>query len=298
MPHTITPQELPRWVPGKVLSSSDALGWKGIAHRAYRYAGLDVPIPPLDHFMVVRYSVGSTPMDRCFDARWSRADCRPGDASLLSMSEPSHWHWTQQIDVSHVYLSNGLMSRVAGELMERSVAEVKLLDVLNTRDPTLLAITDALTGEAVQPGPGGALYAEALGTQLAVHLLRNYAEVRFAGAIGAGRLSPAQMRRVTELIESRMHEAIGLEDLAQAAGLGVCTFHRRFRDTQGRAPHAFVVDQRVKRAQHLLAAGTMAVKEVAASCGFSDQAHLTRVLKARLGVTPARLRAAARGASR
>lgn len=292
MPNIITPKELPQWVPGEVLSSSDNLGWRGVGHRSYRYAGLDVPIPPLDHFMVVRYAAGQTPMDRCFDQRWSRADCRPGDASLLTMSEASHWHWTQQIDVSHVYLSNSLMSRVAGEVMDRPVAEVRLHDVLCARDPTLLAITDAITQEAVQPEMGGPLYAETLGTQLAVHLLRRYAQVTFRHDLPGGRLSPAQMRRVLDLIDSRLHEALTLEDMAEAAGLGVCTFHRRFRETQGRAPHAFVIDRRVERARQLLAAGDLAVKEVAASCGFSDQAHMTRVLRARLGTTPAKLRAA------
>lgn len=292
MPNIITPKELPQWVPGEVLSSSDNLGWKGVGHRSYRYAALDVPIPPLDHFMVVRYAAGQTPMDRCFDQRWSRADCRPGDASLLTMSEASHWHWTHQIDVSHVYLSNSLMSRVAGEVMDRPVAEVRLHDVLCARDPTLLAITDAITQEAVQPEMGGPLYAETLGTQLAVHLLRKYAQVTFRHDLPGGRLSPAQMRRVLDLIDSRLHEALTLEDMAEAAGLGVCTFHRRFRETQGRAPHAFVIDRRVERARQLLTAGDLAVKEVAASCGFSDQAHMTRVLRARLGTTPAKLRAA------
>ena len=89
-----------------------------------------------------------------------------------------------------------------------------------------------------------------------------------------------------------LHEALTLEDMAEAAGLGVCTFSRRFRETQGRAPHAFVIDQRVKRARELLTIGDLAVKEIAASCGFSDQAHMTRVLRARLGTTPAKLRAA------
>lgn len=292
MPNIITPKELPKWVPGEVLSSSDNLGWKGVGHRSYRYAALDVPIPPLDHFMVVRYAAGQTPMDRCFEQRWSRADCRPGDASLLTMSEASHWHWTQQIDVSHVYLSNSLMSRVAGEVMDRPVAEVRLHDVLCARDPTLLAITDAITQEAVQPEMGGPLYAETLGTQLAVHLLRKYAQVTFRHDLPGGRLSPAQMRRVLDLIDSRLHEALTLEDMAEAAGLGVCTFHRRFRETQGRAPHAFVIDRRVERARQLLTAGDLAVKEVAACCGFSDQAHMTRVLRARLGTTPAKLRGA------
>ncbi|MBL8475441.1 MAG: helix-turn-helix transcriptional regulator [Methyloversatilis sp.] len=296
MGRAITPEELLDWVPGTILSSSDKLGWKGVSHRAYHYAGLDVFIPPLDHFMVVRYAAGQTPMDRCFDDRWSRAQCAPGDASLLTMSQASHWHWTQDVDVSHVYLSNTLMDRVASEVTERSVAEVRLRDVLCAKDPTLVAITDAITSEAKQNGMGGPLYVEALGTQLAVHLLRNYADVRFRSSNDPGRLSSAQLRRVLDLIESRLHEALTLEDMAEAAGLGVCTFSRRFRETQGRAPHAFVIDQRVKRARELLTIGDLAVKEIAASCGFSDQAHMTRVLHARLGLTPAKLRASVRSA--
>ncbi len=103
------------------------------------------------------------------------------------------------------------------------------------------------------------------------------------------------MRRVVELIEARLHESLTPEDLADAAGLGAYTFRRRFRETRGCAPHAFVIDQRVERARRLLATGDLAVKEVAASCGFSDQAHMTRVLRQRLGQTPAKLRAARAG---
>ena len=294
MAKAISPNELPSWVPGKLLSASDDLGWKDVAQRSYHYAGMEVTVPPLDHFLIVRYHAGQTPMDRRVDDRWSRAACAPGDTSLLTIAQQSHWHWTEDIDVSHIYLSNPLMSRIAGDVMERSVEDVQLHDVLRADDPTLQAITDAITGEAVKPEMGGSLYAEALGTQLAVHLLRKYAEVSFRAPIAGGRLSPAQMRRVLDLIEARMHESLSLEDMAEAAGLGVCTFHRRFRATQGRAPHAFVIDQRVKRAQQLLVAGDQAVKEVAASCGFSDQAHLTRVLRARLGVTPAQLRGSRR----
>ena len=40
MPSLTTPRELPKWVPGKVLSASDALGWKNVGQRTYRYSGL------------------------------------------------------------------------------------------------------------------------------------------------------------------------------------------------------------------------------------------------------------------
>ena len=43
----ITASELPKWVPGKVLSASDDLGWNGVGLRSYRYAPSDVEVPAM-----------------------------------------------------------------------------------------------------------------------------------------------------------------------------------------------------------------------------------------------------------
>lgn len=292
MPVLISPPDLPNWVPGRVMSASDGLGWKGVSHRSYRYTGLDVPIPPMDHVMIVRYRSGQTPMERCLDGKWSKAACEPGVFSLLTHSEPSHWYWTQCIDVSHTYLSEALMCRVASDVMERPVAEVRLLDLLRAQDPIVTNITDAITQEAQQRGLGGALYAEALAMQLTVHLLRRYAAVTYKDCFVAGALPPGRLRRLDEYIETHLHENITIEQLAQVAELGVWTFTKHFKSTTGRSAHAYVMDRRVERARRLLSQGLMAIKEVAFACGFADQAHMTRVFRARLGVTPARLKKA------
>lgn len=290
MPDLIAPRELPKWVPGRILSASDSLGWKGVAHRAYRYAGLDVQIPAMDSFMVVRYRRGQTPMDRRFDGRWTRTRCAPGDFSLLTRSARSHWHWTEDVEVSHVYLSAELMSRVAIDMLDREVSEIRLHDLLRDRDPVVTQICDEITREAVQGNLGGPIYVDALGVQLAVHLLRHYASIAFSDPAGAGGLSPAQIRRLEAFIEQHLHEQIRLEDMAELVGLGVWTFNRRFKQAVGRSAYAFVIEQRMDRAQGLLRRGGLALKEVAARCGFSDQAHLTRMFRARLGVTPAQYR--------
>ena len=111
MPSLITPRELTKWVPGKVLSASDALGWKDVGQRTYRYVGQDVAVRGIDHFTIVRYCVGATRMERRFDGRWTRTHCAPGDLSLLTRSQGSHWHWTEDIDVSHVYLSEQALAQ-------------------------------------------------------------------------------------------------------------------------------------------------------------------------------------------
>jgi AraC family transcriptional regulator len=40
----------------------------------------------------------------------------------------------------------------------------------------------------------------------------------------------------------------------------------------------------------LLRTGSLPIAEIAAGCGFSHQEHLTRVLRAHVGTTPAALR--------
>ena len=297
LPTLITPVELPRWVPGTVTSASDGLGWKDVAQRGYRYRGQDVEIPPLDSFMIVRYRHGATPMDRRLHGRWTRTRCRPGDFSLLSRSAASHWHWTAGVEVSHLYLSDALMSRVASDMLGREVDEVQLHDVLRGSDPDVNRLVDEIAREAANRNAGGPLYVEALGVQLAVHLLRGYASCVCRERVPAGHLSNAQRARLEEYIDAHLQESITLDDMAAELGMGVWTFGRRVRQTLGCTAHALVTRRRVERATALLRADDLALKQIAAVCGFADQAHLSRRIKAELGVPPGAYREAFRGAS-
>lgn len=286
----IAPSELPRWVPGRLVASSDALGWRDVALRAWRYTGQDVQVPPLDHYTLVHYRRGATRIARRFEGRWSQADCTPGNVSLLTRLQASHWRWAEDIEVVHVYLAEALVQRVAADMLGRSAAEVQLHDLLRLDDPRLGTLIDALAQEAADHAPGGALAADALATQIAVHLLRHHARVQAPERSAPGRLAPAQLRRVQAHVALHLQEPLTLAELAAVAGLGVCTFARHFRASTGQAPHRWVMDRRVEQAERWLADGRLAVKEVAALCGFADQSHLTRVLRARRGTTPARLR--------
>ena len=286
----ITPRELPDWVPGTILSASDELGWNGVATRSYRYDGLDVEVPALSDFVIVAYRRGTTDMRRRFEGAWTRTRCVPGDLSLLTRSQWSHWHWTAPVDVAHVYLTDRLVSGIASEVTDRTAAEVCLHDVLKIQDPILSSIVDAVTREASMPRPGGAIYAEAVATQLVVHLIRNYASIKFEESRARSGLTSVQRKRLADYVNAHLHEPLGLEKLAGAVGLGLWSFTRRFRDSFGCTPHQYLVERRLERARELLVRSQMPVKEVAFVCGFADQAHMTRVFKDRLNATPASLR--------
>ncbi|MBO9644986.1 MAG: helix-turn-helix transcriptional regulator [Pseudacidovorax sp.] len=286
----IRSEDLPRWVPGEVLRTSDERGWREVALRAYRYSGLDVQVPPLADFMVVSYQHGTTRMERRFEGRWTRTECRPGDISLLTRSQQSHWNWTAPIDVTHVYLSESLVSRVAVDVLGKPIAEVRLHDLLRTEDAAMRAVVDAMAREAGESAIGGAVYVDALSTQLAVHLLRHYASVDFVDRSGDGQLPATLRRRLEDYIEANLQQSLTLDMLAAIAGMGVWSFCKRFRASFQVSPHCYIVDRRLQRARDLLIQGTLPPKAVAAECGFADQAHLTRAMRARMGCTPATLR--------
>lgn len=295
MPDIVTPDRLPDWVPGEVLLSSDGHDWRHVGLRTYLYQGQDVIVPALSDFMLVSYRDGVTPMRRRFGGAWKTDTLGPGATSLLTRAQQAHWTWEAPLVVTHLYLSPALMAGIAGEAMDCHVAEVELADVLRADDPILTAAVEAIAAEARHRAMGGALYVESVARALGVHLLRRYASIRLPAPQAATRLSPAEMRRIDDYIEAHLGEPLTLGGMAAQLGMTTDLFTRRFRASHGVPPYRHVTARRVERATRLLAQGRLAVKEVAALCGFADQAHLTRILVRETGVTPAARRRAGQG---
>jgi AraC-like DNA-binding protein len=101
------------------------------------------------------------------------------------------------------------------------------------------------------------------------------------------RVEHAAVRRALAHLRESWNRPVPLEQLAAVARLSRFELVRRFRDQVGLPPHAYQLHLRVLRARELLAAGEPPAG-VAATCGFADQAHLTRTFRQIVGVTPGR----------
>lgn len=80
-------------------------------------------------------------------------------------------------------------------------------------------------------------------------------------------------------------ETVRLEEVAAAAGLDKYRALRSFTAAFGLTPMRYLASLRAESAREALASGASCA-EAALAAGFSDQAHLTRAFKERLGMTP------------
>lgn len=100
----------------------------------------------------------------------------------------------------------------------------------------------------------------------------------------AARDDPA-VRRALDHLRSETTRNVSLDELSMVAGTSKYRLVRQFKDAFGVPPHAFQVSQRVILARRLLERGARAA-DVAAMVGFTDQSHLHRHFRPRLGMTP------------
>lgn len=93
------------------------------------------------------------------------------------------------------------------------------------------------------------------------------------------------LERARNCLHDCSAQNIGVETLAQAAGVSRVHFTRSFAAAYGMPPHVYLNTLRVQAAQRLLAAGgTLA--DVAVAAGFADQSHFNRRFKGSVGLTP------------
>ncbi|SOE63177.1 transcriptional regulator, AraC family [Streptomyces sp. OV198] len=130
---------------------------------------------------------------------------------------------------------------------------------------------------------GNALAADTLLRVAVTRLLRlNGGPLPQRGVHTAGARVAARARAV---LEERMAEPPTLERLAADLGTSPFALLRAFRETYGMPPHTWLTDARVRRARHLLDAGS-APAEAAVAVGFTDQPHLNRHFTRIVGVPP------------
>ena len=103
-------------------------------------------------------------------------------------------------------------------------------------------------------------------------------------------LGAARLRKMKELVDAKMEDDLGLDEMAESVGLSTAHFARMFRQSTGETPHQFVLRQRIERAKAMLRAPDARVLDVALACGFKTQQHFAQVFRDVCRVSPTEYR--------
>ncbi|HEY8475006.1 MAG TPA: helix-turn-helix domain-containing protein [Natronosporangium sp.] len=91
---------------------------------------------------------------------------------------------------------------------------------------------------------------------------------------------------------AHLDERVTVADLAARALMSPRSFARRFKAVTGTTPHAWLLGQRLHRAEELLETADLRIEEVARRCGFGTAAALREQFVRRRGVSPREYRRA------
>ena len=104
-----------------------------------------------------------------------------------------------------------------------------------------------------------------------------------------------RIAHVLNLIHTNFHESLDVPALAEAAGMGVSTFHNNFKEVTSLAPLQYVKVVRLHKAKTLMLYEGATASEAAFNVGYSSPSQFSREFRRLFGLPPgeeiARLRA-------
>jgi AraC family transcriptional regulator len=155
-------------------------------------------------------------------------------------------------------------------------------------DPVLVHLTAALLPAFERPEQANSLFVDYVMLAVCSYLAGKYGDGGApTAAVKKGGLSSAQLRRAKEILAANSGGHILLAEIARECGLSRQYFTKAFKASTGSAPHRWLQQHRIDHARQLLRETTLPIADIAIRCGFADQSHLTRVLTALAGLSPA-----------
>jgi AraC family transcriptional regulator len=157
----------------------------------------------------------------------------------------------------------------------------------------------ALEAERSCGYPSGPLFVDGIELAVATFLVKSYGV--FPRKVckdpcdegKSGTLSPALPPHLLKKVLYRMQDLtadLNLGALASETGYSRRHFLRMFQKATGSTPHQYLLQSRLNRAKDLIKSRNDSLIDVAAASGFSSHAHMSKIFRKVLGVSPSEYR--------
>jgi len=206
----------------------------------------------------------------------------PRQISFIPAGVPLWSRFEQSTYIRHLDLHfdmETLRTRLADDFSREQFETPRLMFT----DDRMMAFANLIAAECASPAAFHELYGDSLTTALFIDFVRSGGRPERKRSA----LASWQLRRVVDFIEENCLRSIKLQELAELVGLSTSYFSHAFKASTGVPPHQWQMNARIKRVREHLLRFDMSLTDVAMATGFFDQAHLTRVFRQNVGVTPA-----------
>ena len=101
-----------------------------------------------------------------------------------------------------------------------------------------------------------------------------------------GGLLAWQLNRVVDHIETHLAEKMTVTDLAALIGVSIGQLIRAFKISVGVPPFHYIARRRAELACTMMSTTREPLSQIAIACGLCDQAHLCKVFRRMIGMSP------------
>ncbi len=231
---------------------------------------------------------------------WETRACEPSEELLQALRDAHERGATIMTFCSGAYVlaAAGLLDG------RRAATHWQWVDHLAAKYPDVTIDADVLYVDegTILTGAGGAS-----GVDLCLYWLRREYGAKVANRVARGLVVPphrdggqaqyivsplpeaGDSERLGDILawmRENLHEPVTVDDLAARALMSPRSFARHFRATTGTTPRAWLLTQRLHRAEELLESGDVPIEEIARQVGFGTAAALREQFVRRRGVAP------------
>lgn len=158
--------------------------------------------------------------------------------------------------------------------------------LLDVRQPEIIGSIRRIATELSQPGMASAFLLDGLTTLLAVDLARGVGRLAEEDLIAKGGLAGWQLNRVRERISETGMKPPTVSELAGLVRLSPRHLSRAWRASTGSTLSEAVETARQARAEAMIRAGDLQLKEVAYLLGFASPSSFSTAFRRRTGQSP------------
>jgi AraC family transcriptional regulator len=188
----------------------------------------------------------------------------------------------------HINLQGQLFDRLKNDFSLSIDEAQSIRPAAGISDSVINQIGRSILTELAAETSASRVFVETAAVTLAARLVQKYSDGSAGVTAEASEhgFDQGPLRRALDYIEDNLSEDIALDSLAQVAGYSVFHFARKFALAMGVSPGRYISQKRLENAKTELAAGKLALVEIALNAQFSSQASFTRAFHRATGMTP------------